>query len=74
MLAWLEEEACQLGIETIRLNSTVTAKSFYMARGFGKAGEPSPGFGITKNFPLLKNLRRASPSADAVRRAQAHGT
>jgi GNAT superfamily N-acetyltransferase len=61
MLAWLEAEAAQLGIEMLRLNSTATARSFYLERGYVGAGEPSPGFGITEHFPLVKHLRGALP-------------
>ena len=71
MLAWLEEEALRLGLETIRLNSTGTARSFYMARGFSEAGDPSPGFGITTQFPLLKNLPKHPPENNQGSRSSA---
>jgi len=60
MLDWLESETIHLGIEILRLNSTRTAKSFYLGRGYVEAGEPIPGFGITIQFPLMKSLRSAS--------------
>jgi N-acetylglutamate synthase-like GNAT family acetyltransferase len=56
MLAWLEEQAARLGLNAVFLNSSLTAKRFYEARGYEQTAEPSPGFGITWGWPMVKQL------------------
>jgi GNAT superfamily N-acetyltransferase len=56
MLAWLEAEASRLGIESLHLHSTTTARSFYLGRGYIEAGEPVYVFGISETYPLVKSL------------------
>jgi GNAT superfamily N-acetyltransferase len=56
MLEWLESEAPRLGIPTVTLESSLTAKKFYEARGYVQSGEPTPGYGITNGWPMEKRL------------------
>ena len=56
MLGWLEDEAFRLGVKAVTLNSSLTAREFYMARGYALAGEPIAGFGITQAWPMSKQL------------------
>ena len=56
LVARLEEEAAKLGIETLTLNSTETARRFYRACGCTESGPPVPGFGITKGYPMTKRI------------------
>lgn len=56
LVARLEEEAAKLGLATITLNSTATARRFYAACGYAEAGPPVPGFGITRGFPMAKRI------------------
>ena len=57
----IEEEALALGIATITLSSTATARRFYRAAGYADAGPPIQGFGITLGYPMAKGIgaRRA---------------
>jgi GNAT superfamily N-acetyltransferase len=56
ILARLEDVAAGLGLETVVLRSTRTAKAFYEARGYAPAGEPEPTFGTVRAWPLAKRL------------------
>lgn len=56
MLATLEREAISAGIRELSLNSTSTAKSFYLARGYTLAGESILGFGGAESHPMSKRL------------------
>jgi len=56
MLGWLEDEAFRLGVKAVTLNSSLTAKPFYLARGYVMAGDPIAGFGITNSWPMSKRL------------------
>jgi GNAT superfamily N-acetyltransferase len=56
LVARLEEEAAALGLATITLTSTATARKFYAACGYADAGAPVSGFGITQGFPMKKRL------------------
>ncbi len=56
MLATLEREAINAGIQTVSLNSTATAKSFYLACGYTSAGESVMGFGATQSHPMSKRI------------------
>ena len=58
MLEWLENEAVRLQLETVFLDSSLTAQGFYDARGYIPAGEPTPGFGITRCWLMMKFLNR----------------
>jgi GNAT superfamily N-acetyltransferase len=56
MLHWLEEEVFRLGVNTVSLNSSDTARQFYKSRGYVQTGEPVAGFGITFGWPMTKRL------------------
>ena len=53
MMAELERRALQLGIDALTLESTVTARRFYLALGYRDEGEPGERFGL-RNFPMSK--------------------
>lgn len=56
MLAALEQKAIDLGINCLALTSTPLACDFYISCGYTLAGEPQQGFGITKGYPMMKEL------------------
>jgi GNAT superfamily N-acetyltransferase len=56
LVARLEDEAGVLGLATITLSSTATARRFYAGCGYAEAGPPVPGFGITRGFPMAKRV------------------
>ncbi|NOT45578.1 MAG: GNAT family N-acetyltransferase [Acidobacteria bacterium] len=56
LLAFLEHEATRLGLHEVRLESTVTARQFYTARGYSPSGEPSLVFGRVTSYPMSKRL------------------
>ena len=58
LLTFLEDEARQLGMREIRLESTATARRFYLSRGFSPFGEPSPAFGAILAYPMRKDITR----------------
>lgn len=53
----LEEKAAQWRLESLHLDSTALARSFYEALGYRSAGEPVMRFGVLKCFPYAKQLR-----------------
>jgi hypothetical protein len=55
-MAFLEAEASRLGIREIRLESTATARQFYVGRGFSPVGESSLAFGTVISYPMWKRL------------------
>jgi GNAT superfamily N-acetyltransferase len=56
LLAAMEEAARSLGVETLTLNSTATAKRFYERAGYVAAGDTAKGFGMTTCHPMSKPL------------------
>jgi GNAT superfamily N-acetyltransferase len=56
LVARLEEEAAKLGLATLTLTSSATARRFYAACGYTDAGAPVSGFGITQGFPMKKKI------------------
>jgi GNAT superfamily N-acetyltransferase len=56
LMAFLEAEASRLGIREIRLESTATARQFYVGRGFSPVGESSLAFGTVISYPMWKRL------------------
>jgi GNAT superfamily N-acetyltransferase len=56
MLRRLEEQAAAWGATEVFLNSSLTARGFYAARGYEPAGDPRPGFGVTRMWPMKKRL------------------
>jgi GNAT superfamily N-acetyltransferase len=56
LLVALEEEAIALGLKQISLESSITAKRFYQARGYHSSGDPVAGFGVTDAYPMVKHI------------------
>ncbi|MFN7982436.1 MAG: GNAT family N-acetyltransferase [Vicinamibacterales bacterium] len=56
LLAFLEREASRLGMREITLESTETAREFYLRHGFSLVGEPSYGFGTVYSYPMRKDV------------------
>jgi GNAT superfamily N-acetyltransferase len=57
LLTRLEAQAAELAIETIMLDSTVTARQLYLSLGYEENGPPTKGFGKTFRYPMVKPLR-----------------
>jgi GNAT superfamily N-acetyltransferase len=55
LLAALETAGRRAGLTEFRLESTATAREFYVRNGFSSAGEPSSGWGII-GYPMYKAL------------------
>lgn len=58
MLAAIENEADELGLDELVLDSSSTALRFYNVAGYVKAAEPYSGFGVTVCYPMSKKLRQ----------------
>lgn len=56
MLAALEQKAIDLGMNYLTLTSTPVARNFYISCGYTLAGEPQQGFGVTRGYPMMKEL------------------
>ena len=52
----LEQQAAELGVATMTLQSTLTALRFYGSAGYRGAGPPIKGLGITAGYPMTKTL------------------
>ena len=50
------QAARSLGISTVTLDRTGTAKRFYEDAGYVSAGDPKKGFGISTCYPMSKQL------------------
>lgn len=57
MLRALAEQAARLGLTSVFLTSTVTAKRFYERNGFVQTGEPKSVYGAQRNVPDVKGHR-----------------
>jgi len=57
LLAALEEQARDWGLESVRLDSSRAALTFYARHGYVPSGAPTPGFGVTICHPHSKQLR-----------------
>ncbi|WP_323501773.1 GNAT family N-acetyltransferase [Variovorax sp. RTB1] len=55
LLAAIEDHAARAGVETLRLESTRTARTFYLRNGFASEGPPVLSFGI-EGQPMRKQL------------------
>jgi GNAT superfamily N-acetyltransferase len=55
LLSLMEMEAARRGVGSLHLESTATARAFYLRNGFLPSGEPKEAFGIT-TFPMRKKL------------------
>ena len=56
MLAAVEAEAIEAGIVDIVLESTATAKTFYMACGYSPKGGPAHHSGLVRSYPMQKRI------------------
>lgn len=56
LLAEMERRALELGVSSLSLESSATARRFYERRGFAPSGPPQPGFGCTRCYPMTKQL------------------
>ena len=52
----MEEAARSLGVHSLTLNSTATARRFYERAGYVAAGVPKKGFGIATCYPMTKQM------------------
>jgi len=52
----LEQQARELGLRAVTLNSTKTAQRFYKSAGYRNTGEPTKGFGVADGYPMTKML------------------
>jgi GNAT superfamily N-acetyltransferase len=53
----LEAYALELGFDRVTLESTATARPFYLSAGYEEAGPPKPSFlGKTLCYPMKKHL------------------
>jgi len=56
LLANLENRAIEQGNEVCTLESTETARRFYLARGYSERGPAGSKFGTTSGYPMSKRL------------------
>jgi GNAT superfamily N-acetyltransferase len=56
MLAALEQRAAARGCSLCTLNSTETARHFYLANGYVESGKPAGHFGTSSGYPMSKPL------------------
>ena len=56
LVARLEARALELAIEMITLQSSATARQFYLAAGYKEDGPPTKSFGKTFCHPMAKRL------------------
>lgn len=52
----LETKALELGVAACTLESTETARQFYLSMGYSEAGPPTAGFGVGICYPMIKVL------------------
>jgi hypothetical protein len=57
LLADLEGRATEQGNEACRLESTETARCFYLARSYIENGSPRRKFGTTSGYPMSTRIR-----------------
>jgi hypothetical protein len=57
IITGLEAHAGALGVERVTLQSSRTARRFYLAAGYLETGPPTKGFGLTLCHPMEKTLR-----------------
>ena len=56
LLSALEDRAADRGNPVCTLQSTETARRFYLARGYSEDGPPDGKFGTTSAYPMSKRL------------------
>lgn len=59
LLADLERRATKQGNEACKLESTESARRFYLARGYIEHGSPGRKFGTISGYPMSKRIRPA---------------
>ncbi|MBR0848580.1 GNAT family N-acetyltransferase [Bradyrhizobium diazoefficiens] len=59
LLTSLECRAASRGCLSCTLNSTETARRFYLAQGYVETGPPGGHFGTSSGYPMSKSLLRA---------------
>jgi GNAT superfamily N-acetyltransferase len=52
----LEAKALELGLAACTLESTSTARRFYLAIGYRESGPATAGFGVSVCYPMIKTL------------------
>lgn len=57
LLADLELRAAVQGNEACELESTETARRFYLARGYSEIGPPDSKFGTISGYPMSRRIR-----------------
>ena len=57
LLSALEDRAAERGNAVCTLQSTETARRFYLDRGYSEDGPPDGKFGTTSAYPMSKRLR-----------------
>jgi GNAT superfamily N-acetyltransferase len=57
LLTELEHRASERGNATCQLESTETARRFYLARGYSEGGTSSAKFGTAGGYPMAKRLK-----------------
>lgn len=57
LLANLESRAIELGNKVCRLESTETARRFYLARGYSEEGPAGGKFGAASGYPMSKRIK-----------------
>jgi GNAT superfamily N-acetyltransferase len=56
IIARLEGHARELGVGTVILQSSTTARQFYYGVGYRETGRPTKGFGVTLCHPMAKEV------------------
>jgi len=59
LVAAVEQQAGEWGLEQITMTSTKTAKDFYLTLGYSQSSDPIPCFGMP-GYPLKKQLKPGS--------------
>jgi GNAT superfamily N-acetyltransferase len=57
IIAGLEASARELGLASVTLQSSTTARRFYLSAGYRETGPATKGFGLTLCHPMAKELR-----------------
>jgi GNAT superfamily N-acetyltransferase len=60
IMAGLEASARDLGAASVTLQSSTTARRFYLSVGYREVGPPTKGFGLTLCHPMTKALHQGA--------------